>query len=204
LTGLLAEIKSLESGSLKPDMYYIIDNGNVVKQYIPKTFVQRPGFNCGVAKAWNWFIKEVPEIRIICNDDLIWGVDSLKLLMDHYVEDRITCPFIANMFSCFILPDKIIKEVGFFDESISPNYGYFEDGDYYRRMLLKGYGIPNEVTCGIEHERSTTLRLFNDDERHNHDVKFRLAQKHFERKWGGPPGKEKYTEAYNGDINATE
>jgi hypothetical protein len=203
LIGLLEEIKSLENGSLKPDMYYIIDNGKIINQYIPKAFVQRPGFNCGVAKSWNWFIKEVPEIRIICNDDLIWGADSLKILMDHYVEDRITCPFIANMFSCFILPDKIIKEVGLFDEAISPNYGYFEDGDYYRRMLLKGYGIPNDIYCGIEHEKSTTLRLFNDEERHNHDVKFRLAAKNFTKKWGGSPGKETYTVPYNGDINAS-
>jgi hypothetical protein len=198
LSGLLTEIQSLENGTLKPDKYFIIDNGNIINQYIPKAMVQHPPMNIGVAKSWNYFINIVPEIRIICNDDLIFGPDSLKILVDHYVDDKITCPFIANMFSCFILPDKIVKEVGLFDETISPNYGYFEDGDYYRRMLLKGYGIPNDIYCGIEHEKSTTLRLYNNDERHNHDVKFRLAEKNFKSKWGGPPGHEAYTEAYNG------
>jgi GT2 family glycosyltransferase len=190
-------IKSLESGNLKPDNYFIVDNGT--RFIIPdelmnlSIYIYNPGMNIGVAKAWNIFLTQIPEIRVICNDDIEFYSDSLEKLVNSYSTKFITYPGgiqQSNSFSCFVLSDGIIKEVGLFDEDISPNYGYFEDNDYHYRMKLKGFDLSPVLNCSIGHFKSATLKSYDKQELAFHHRRFNLAKNNYIRKWGGEPGKE--------------
>ena len=193
-------IVSLERGSIKPDHYYIIDNGGGLKlNETPRTSIYKPGKNIGVSKSWNWFIKNVPESRLICNDDLIFSQNDLQKLIDNIIPMHITFPKSSgylNIFSCFILNDDVVNKVGLFDESISPNYGYFEDNDYYRRMELLKVKFKAVLNCNINHVGSATLNSFNQDEKKDHDKRFKTAKANYIKKWGGMPKKETFSTPY--------
>lgn len=188
-------LTNLLESTITLDAVYIIDNGNRYNIEIPQLniIVHKPERNLGVAGSWNWFINNVPEIRIIMNDDIQLYPDSIGGLVSEFDENNLVFPsgLGISSFSCFILPDNIIKDVGLFDETISPGYAYFEDNDYSHRMSIKGYGIkPANINVG--HHGSSTLRLYTSKERMEHHRKFDLARKNYQRKWGGTPGKEKY------------
>jgi hypothetical protein len=74
---------------------------------------------------------------------------------------------------------------------------YFSDNDVYRRLKLAGYELL-ESHIQTKHVGSQTL---NSDPRmqfihHNHH--FPQARELYKLKWGGEPGKEKFTVPYNG------
>jgi GT2 family glycosyltransferase len=194
-------IDSIKAGTVQPDGFYIIDNGGTfVNNYLNDVTVYTPGYNLGCAQSWNWFIKNIPEPRLICNDDLVFMPDTLEKFIAGYSKTYITCPdgLADNMFSCFSIPDILVKEVGYFDERISPNYAYFEDNDYYRRMLLLDISpVVLVKDCKVEHPNSSTLHAFNKFETEMHHKRFRIAQANYIAKWGGLPGVETFTTPFN-------
>jgi len=189
-----------EKNTMLPDRIYIIDNGNqFLSEYIKEKAyeIYIPGFNLGVAASWNWFCKNVPEHRLICNDDMYFYEDTLERWINGYDENFVVYPGgvpSANSFSAYIMPDKVFNDVGDFDEEISPHYAYFEDNDYHRRMLFKGYDLKAITDCRIGHHSSSTLKRLNMTEHH---LRFQLAQQNYIRKWGDLPGHEKYDTPYN-------
>jgi GT2 family glycosyltransferase len=196
-------IGSLKNSTIKPDGVFLIDNGGKYEEranvHIPIS-VHTPKENMGVAASWNWFMKNVPEKRIICNDDITFFEDTLEVLLKADNGESVFFPAgapAANSFSCFLIPDKVIEIVGFFDETISPGYAYFEDNDYHRRMILENIellGVPN---CRIGHKNSSTLNAFTGKQRKEHHVKFGAAARNYAKKWGGSVGNEKYKTPYN-------
>jgi len=207
-------IKCLESaaaGSVPPVAYYIIDNGTVLdfttipKEISGRVFIAKTKYNIGVARSWNWFIDNVECDRmIICNDDIEFYENSIEKLVDGYDENFIVYPEEgATSFSCILLPKKITTDVGYFDESLSPFYAYFEDNDYHYRMKLKGYDIKSAPGCKVKHLGSGTLRKFTGIEMQMHHEKFRAAQTRYILKWGGEPGKERFIEPDNGVDSGT-
>ena len=130
-------IESSELGTIKPNKYLIIDNGNKLDKREFDRFnadieIISFGYNIGVAKSWNKFISLTDPIRIICNDDVIFDKDTINSFIVNYDKNSFMTPdSIAeqNMFSCFSIPDFVIDTVGFFDQNISPNYAYYEDND---------------------------------------------------------------------------
>lgn len=201
---LEALISSLLVGSVVPNIY-VIDNGGEIKhrlnsELLSEINVHNPSLNIGVAKAWNWFAKNVSEIRIISNDDIIYTSTAIEKLVAGYVDDCLIFPQVIdiNQFSCFILPDKLIERVGYFDEGISPNYAYFEDNDFSYRMQLLGANKVKVDGISIFHNPSSTLRAYSSAQLALHHKRFEIAKKNYVAKWGGLPGYEKYTVAYNG------
>jgi GT2 family glycosyltransferase len=200
---LTLAIDSASKGNVKPDHYVVFDNGGALDPlYLPdvNVFIYSVYGNMGVAAAWNYFLKNIPEIRIIVNDDVIFFDDTIERLIEAYDEDFLIYPDgapSANSFSCFILPDKVVNEVGYFDEKLSPGYAYFEDNDYHRRMKSHGYDIKGVPDCRIKHEGSATLDSYTLFEMERHHERFRLAQRNYVAKWGGLPGKERFTIPYN-------
>lgn len=198
---LIKCIDSISESTIKVDNIFILDNGGkFYRDYPSNLSIIRAERNLGVAKSWNWFISNVPEIRIICNDDVQFSPDAIEKMVASYTEDRLIFPnALGNMnsFSCFILPNKIIEKVGLFDESISPNYAYFEDNDYHRRMKLAGFDI---ATCdaAVGHSQSSTIKNYGKSMRSEHHRKFDIAKKNYIKKWGGIPGEETFTTPYNG------
>lgn len=179
---------SVQKGTLLPDRVVVIDNG--LRNWTPDseielmTYTMTPEKPMGIAESWNWFIRNVGEERVIANDDLIFGEESLEKL----VKSKASIAWAKDCgFSCFMLRDHCVEEVGFFDESISPGYGYYEDSDYLQR--LDGYGtrpslVPSEtVDCGIQHLCSQTLRVKNLREIQEHHDRFTIAQRNYMKKW---------------------
>jgi GT2 family glycosyltransferase len=183
-------ILSCLEGTVKPDNYYIIDNGRNERRLLEALGdfditikVHTPQQNLGVAASWNWFLRKVPEERIITNDDIIFGPDSIRQL--------IAAPYDlvwGSGFSCFVIRDSCVAKLGMFDETLSPGYGYYEDDDYLQRLDGRGTKPRNataeNVECGIVHLNSMTLDAASHEELLDHHRKFLIAQANYVKKWG--------------------
>lgn len=187
---LLARLlESLERGTLRPDFVYVIDNGRSPERlqgYMTLPIVIHvPDRPLGLAESWNWFIRNVPEDRIICNDDITFGENDLQRMIE--TEGAFVSALAgSNACSCFLLRDSCVERVGLFDESISPGYAYFEDCDYVERMIMAGIPITS-VSCGVIHIGSQTIAAYSIQETEDHHAKFLRAQTNFVRKWGRLP-----------------
>jgi len=197
--GLIDMIQSAEKGDVKFDRFIIMDNGGYFSYYDPKVTVIRPGKNLGCAGSWNWFIQNVPEKRIIMNDDILFGTDSLRMFEDNLVDNWFCYPESnsgLNSFSFFYLPNSIISKVGLFDEEFYP--AYFEDNDYHYRMQLAGDGELHALPCqGLIHKGSQTLKNFTPRETTEHHKNFQKNHIRFLQKWGGEPAHEIFKEPFN-------
>ena len=168
---------------------HVIDNGqNAGRLRAALDFriadVFTPRAPMGVAESWNWFIENVPEERVIANDDVTFAPDSLEKLI---ASDADLIWAAGCGFSCFVLRDSCVKKVGLFDETISPGYGYYEDEDYMQRIDGKGTRQPliraAEVDCGVVHLKSQTLAERTPAEMQEHHHKFWTAQTNYIKKW---------------------
>lgn len=180
---------SAQAGTVVPERVAIINNGRDVPRL--RTAVQGVGMKLGVltpkepmgvAESWNWFIDNVSEERLIANDDIIFGRESIERMVASKAE-----LVWGSGFSCFILRDSCVEKLGRFDEDISPGYGYYEDDDYLQRLDGRGTREPlaraEDVKCGIVHDHSATLRAASYKERLEHDRRFTLAQNNYIKKW---------------------
>jgi GT2 family glycosyltransferase len=196
-------IVSILDGCLLPDRIIVLDNGNSLtpdffKEFKPIIDFVLPGKNLGIAQGWNWFLRNVPEKRIILNDDLVFHKDTLEKFMEGYSETSITrCGGILldNAFSFFAIPDFIVNKVGEFDKNFWP--GYFEDNDYVYRMSLLGYGTVVAKDSNADHVGSAHLKVFTSSEMDNHHKNFRANRAYYVQKWGGLPGEEKFITPFN-------
>ncbi len=198
LRGLLL---SLCASDVEPDGVYVIDNGrnegavrNATDCCPFSVIVWTPAKAMGVAESWNWFIDNVPEERLISNDDVVFAPDSLWRMVA-------TCgdfvsPLPGQAYSCFLLRDSCVAKIGRFDETISPGYAYFEDCDYSERMVEAGFRITH-VDAGVKHLKSQTLLARSAADMAEHHRKFIIAQENFVRKWGRmPDGKVREKRAF--------
>jgi len=189
-------------GTVKPDSIFIVDNG---KQYVPVDYgipltVYTPEENLGVAGSWNYFITHTTGDRIIVNDDIQFCENTIENMVKKLREG---CEFVCtcrpagmlNGFSCFTISDSLIEKIGYFDDAISPNYAYFEDNDFARRMRLAGIPLDESGAEAI-HGHSSTLRAFNQKQLQDHNRRFELARNNYIKKWGGLPEHEVYATPY--------
>lgn len=179
-------IESALAGTVKPDKVWIIDNGQQTVANPTLTFDAHvswliPSRNLGVAASWNWFIDNVPEERIISNDDVLFAPESIERIVA--TKGAFVSPLAKEniAFSCFLIRDECVAKVGKFDETISPGYAYWEDVDYAWRMDAAGLDITG-VECGVTHVGSASL--VEDVEHHR---KFMIAQNNFLKKHGCLP-----------------
>lgn len=181
-------LSSLRGSTITPDCVYVVDNG-LNPSRIDEAFVgcdlpfvvYTPDAPMGVAESWNWFLHNLPEERIICNDDIQFSPDSIQTIVDTPGD----LVFMNNCgFSCFLIRDKCVELVGEFDETISPGYAYYEDVDYaYRMIQVEGLRRPR-IDAGILHEGSSTWQAGTAAEVKEHWRKFFVAKSNFEKKWG--------------------
>lgn len=180
---------SLAKSTVRPQMIHIIDNGRdpermarVLEVAPCSTDVYRPDDPMGLAESWNWFIDNVPEDRVITNDDITFAPDSLAMMAAQKAA-FVSCTF---GFSCFIIRDACVAQVGKFDETISPGYAYFEDMDYLHRM--RELQVTDDVVeCGVVHKQSSTPEKFTKAEWEAHHKKFRRAMANYQLKWNEEP-----------------
>lgn len=180
---------SLKRSDPLPDRLWVIDNGQrtdlLLAALDAETFqvrAHRPTRPMGVAESWNWFIKNVPEDRIIANDDVTFAPDSLARIVASQA-DLVW----ASGFSCFLIRDECVRKIGLFDEEISPGYGYYEDEDYLQRLDGRGTrarsAVAENVACGVVHLKSQTLVASTHTQLLEHHRRFKIAQANYAKKW---------------------
>ena len=183
---------SLQTSQPKPNRIIVIDNGqnaesmaDVMTEAPCNVLWHVPHQPLSVAESWNWFIKNVPEERIISNDDVEFSYDSIAK-MAAAEADLVWAEGVG--FSCFLIRDSCVEKLGLFDETISPGYGYYEDEDYLQRLDGRGTRPPSaiavNVDAGVDHLRSSTLAVNTPQEWEDHHRKFAIAQRNYMRKWG--------------------
>ncbi len=197
-------VQSAQAGNVKPDAYYIINNGGNHQRLIEalgdfdiSAKIHSPKAPLGIAASWNFFIARAPEDRIIVNDDIEFAPNSIELLLNSKadiawaagVEITGEARRRASVgFSCFLIRDSCVSKLGLFDEEISPGYGYYEDDDYLQRLDGRGTREPSAISetveCGVTHHRSSTLEVASHRELMDHNRKFKIAQMNYARKWG--------------------
>jgi GT2 family glycosyltransferase len=182
---------SLHRSTMLVDRVYVVDNGRdearlqaALLDSPAETIVHTPSEPLGLAVAWNWFIQNVPEERIITNDDIRFAPGSVEKIVGT-PGDLVWAGF---GFSCFLLRDSCVVKIGLFDETISPGYAYYEDEDYLQRLDGRGTREPSaqaaNVDAGLQHFHSATLRAASHAEVMEHHRRFLIAQKNYAMKWG--------------------
>lgn len=165
--------------------------------------VSSTGNNLGVANSWNKFIKDAIkdgfDAVIIANDDIRLYSNALS----RFVETMQTNKFVhfsgQNAFCFFGMHLSVPKDIGLFDENFWP--AYFEDNDYYRRLVLNEIPITAVEPPSFFHAQSATVGLFNAERKLMHLHNFRKNAEYYIRKWGGLPDYETYTEPFDGQEN---
>ncbi|MCR4301796.1 MAG: hypothetical protein NUV51_09315 [Sulfuricaulis sp.] len=191
---LLAKLfRSLHASVPAPGAIYIIDNGknaarlNAALIESPvRCLVKVPERSMGVAESWNWFIANVPEERIIANDDIVFGAETLRRMAETPAD-----LVFGYGFSCFLIRDSCIEKVGMFDEAISPGYAYWEDLDYMERVKGSTAVAANAPESGVVHgdgtDGSQTWRAGTAEEQREHWRRYDIAKANYIRKWGQLP-----------------
>lgn len=192
---------SLVDSTVTPSTIYILDNGrnpdelaSAIADTIERQVhieIYRPRIAMGVAASWNWFLNNAPEEWLIANDDILFAPQSLERMLS--TPGDLVLGF---GYSCYLLRRSCVDKVGYFDESISPGYGYFEDCDYMER-IHRECDAGRHVYCanaegtGLMHGRngagSQTWQAGTDDEIRAHWRKFDTAKANFVTKWGAEP-----------------
>ena len=96
-------------------------------------------------------------------------------------------------FSAFLLSRRCFDLVGQFDEAYYP--AYFEDNDYHYRILLAGLRAVVHPPAMFYHHGSRTQNEARASPIVPGSV-FEENRVYYVRKWGGPPGREKFGEPF--------
>ena len=135
-----------------------------------------------VSKAWNLGIKTALEdgndYVIVANNDLVFHPEAIDNLVDfaeehpefilwtdsEYLDKKtlknavLTKQFsVYPHFSCFMVNQKTIDIVGWFDENLK--MAYHEDGEYHYRILLSGNKAGKTESAKFYHYGSRTIKV---------------------------------------------
>jgi GT2 family glycosyltransferase len=163
--------------------------------------IHEPGVERSVAGAWNKgcelaMAAGADFIAIVANDTRL-RPDCLDALAEFGREDKadlwsalsyndrsqIDAGHITDGadFTCFMLRPSTIRKHGWFDPNFRP--AYFEDNDYYARIVLGGGGCRVVHAAQFFHHGSMTIRE-DADMAHHVGYWFEKNRAYFTRKWG--------------------
>ncbi len=206
---LLRELmESIAESEYRPDAVFIVDHaydipklaeavqGTVACQVTALTFSDP-----GCALCANWLMRNLPDDRIFVADDIRFTPEAIGLMAgtpgDYVCTDSDDPRWaLHNSYACYLLRDSCVEKVGYFDETLSPQYLYFEDVDHRRRMALHdGVAVVKADGSYVLHRDggSNTIRRYTKEQMDAHHGKFVRARSNYERKWGGGPGAETLT-----------
>jgi GT2 family glycosyltransferase len=139
-----------------------------------------------------------PRSLILSNDDIRFAQDTCALAL------ATPGPMVAICsWACFLQREECWQAVGEYDEAIWP--AYFEDNDYHYRMRLRGLDYVPLAGGAVTHARSSTLAMFDASQREAMAKSFESNRDYYVQKWGGMPGKERFTLPWDGQpLNGAE
>ena len=201
----------IESIDYYVDTFVILLQGNlsfdiseINNHYIKKFVIINASFNIGVSRGWNYILKRFPsKYWIICGDDTFFEEGSLEKICNYMsTEKALENVFIGYKlkvndnisnaeFTNFILTQKSLDKVGLFDENIYP--AYFEDNDYWKRIVLSGEKTFIIENVNIFHANkdgggSVTLHSVDNDYRSRMNKCYEINGKYFHSKWNSKEG----------------
>lgn len=140
----------------------IIDNSGK-QEYQPKKpelvkrmwFIQVP-HGLGYGGGLNLIVKTTPfaPYWVLLNDDSVLQPSALEAIANEADPSTINFLNINPKWSGFVLGEKVVDEVGLFDERFYPIY--FEDNDYEDRIRNAGF-TPKQLSASLAHDNSSTL-----------------------------------------------
>lgn len=194
--------RSLAVSTRRPDGFCIVDHG-YDKEKVKAALTGIAGIHeliitledPGCAHSANWQLKNLPDDRVGCGDDIQFYPDALQIMVDTPGDFIITDTSDVNPAACCLIRDNCVQRIGYFDEKISPNYLYFDDTDYIRRLELAGLRQTVAKGARVIHEKGggQTLAMLTPAQLEEHHMRFRIASTNYSRKWGGPPFEETLT-----------
>jgi GT2 family glycosyltransferase len=153
-----------------PHDLYIIDNSVV---------------NRGVAASWNAIMREAfsrgYDWVFVGNNDCFVNPGALQLTIDRLGTDGVGIWHI-HYWSLFAISRQTVERAGWFDEDFWPIY--YEDNDYHRRCELAGVTMRQVPEASAVHLQEMALKS---------GFVGRDNRPYYIRKWGGPPGEERFT-----------
>ena len=189
---------SAAAGTVIPAKVWIIDNGRQPSKIheaiaglpFPVDACQ-PDAPLGVAESWNWLLANLPEERIITNDDIVFTGDAIEKMRDT-PGDLV----FGHGFSCYLMRDSAVQKVGTFDEKISPGYAYWEDIDYDMRVRLfvagGGEFLMQNAPCEVLHGGSQTNEWASPEDIREHHRKFEIAKHNTIQKYAHLPYEQQH------------
>lgn len=100
----------------------------------------------------------------------------------------------TNYHSLVAFNMEAIRNVGLWDTTMPR---YFADVDYYHKVQLAGFENINTL-LGVTHHYNGSCTIKSDPNlMFIHNITFPLYQQYYEKKWGGPPGQERFTKPFN-------
>lgn len=207
-------VASACAGILPPTHITIIDNGAHLPPHIEQHIhraaegaelaIVRPGHNLGVAASWNLALHQLDDWIIISNDDVTFYHATIAALVNAAQADPDGLFFFPgsggykNAWSLYLQRKRSLAVVGYYDEQISPNYGFYEDNDYSYRLQLAGHRHIPVAGCAYSHVDSATVKSMTTHEMQEHWTRFNAAKQRYIAKWGGEPGHERHRTPFNG------
>jgi len=165
--------------------------------------LNEPGVSRSVAGSWNSgaelaFAAGAKYVAAIANDAIL-REDCLDALVEFGEQRRadlwsgisynnrgeidVTQESDGADFTCFMFTEETIRKYGWFDTNFKP--AYFEDNDYFARVVLGGGSCRVAHRAQFFHHGSMTIR-HDPVAAHHVNHWFDLNRKYFGRKWGVP------------------
>lgn len=190
----------------------IVNNGNdssvadairtLRAEWGDRLYVSDQPTNIGVSASWNHVLKTYrAPFWVFCGSDIELAPGDLQKIVQQVSKHPKACAFgnLATFYNCFALTDRAVRRAGYFDENFYP--AYFEDNDYDYRLIRLLDETRIETQMCYRHgeggeQPSATLRA---DERlmKANAVSFPNNREYYIKKWGGPPGEERYSRPFN-------
>jgi GT2 family glycosyltransferase len=173
----------------------ICDNGKQEIITREKNFViYRPEQNLGVSGSWNMIMDYAEKVKgthvLMINDDIYLGKSEEEInTIIRLWKPEFLCTELN--WCSYILSVDAYQKVGKFDENFFP--AYFEDNDYFRRMLLLDVQmIFNSMLNPVIYRNSMTIQ--KSPELNNG---FEKNRQYYISKWGGQPTQEIFNTPFN-------
>ena len=117
----------------------------------------RVPFGLGLVGAWNLIVKSTPYAPywVLVNDDAWFGEGALEIISQDADPDGLSFPHIVPDWSCIVLGQRIVEQVGLYDERLYPLY--FDDDDYERRIRNAGLSV-KRIEAIVHHNNSSSLQ----------------------------------------------
>jgi hypothetical protein len=83
----------------------------------------RVPYGLGLVGAWNLIVKSTPHAPywVLVNDDAWFGEGALDIIAQDANPDGLSFPHISPEWSCIVLGQKVVEEVGLYDERLYPS-----------------------------------------------------------------------------------